>query len=100
MQWQRVGSAPGSEVMIKFKLDRLGHVLSASVVKGSGDAAYDQAALAMMHRRSGAGAAAAARRRRRARFHFARHIPGEVTRHCEGDPSGAPRRGRLFARLK
>jgi TonB family protein len=38
------------EVMVSFALDRLGHVVSAEVVKGSGDAAFDDAALAMLHR--------------------------------------------------
>jgi TonB family protein len=31
-------------------LDRLGHVVSATVVKGSGDPVFDKAALAMVHR--------------------------------------------------
>ena len=34
----------------RFALDRMGHVLSASIVKGSGDAAFDEAALAMVRR--------------------------------------------------
>jgi TonB family protein len=36
--------------LVSFALDRMGHVLSASVVKGSGDAAFDQAALAMVRK--------------------------------------------------
>ena len=36
--------------MVSFALDRLGHVLSASIVKGSGDTAFDEAALAMLKR--------------------------------------------------
>jgi protein TonB len=40
----------GAEITVSFELDRMGHVLSASIVKGSGDAAFDQAALAMLHR--------------------------------------------------
>ena len=43
-------SRPTGQVMVAFVLDRLGHVVSASVVKGSGDAALDGAALAMMKR--------------------------------------------------
>jgi periplasmic protein TonB len=39
-----------AEILIRFVLDRTGHVLSADVVKGSGDAAFDDAALAMMRR--------------------------------------------------
>jgi TonB family protein len=43
-------AAKGAEILIAFALDRLGHVLSASIVKGSGDAAFDEAALAMVRR--------------------------------------------------
>jgi len=39
-----------AEILVNFVLDRLGHVLSANVVKGSGDPAFDEAALAMIHR--------------------------------------------------
>jgi protein TonB len=39
-----------AEIVIGFALDRLGHVLSMSIVKGSGDDAFDQAALAMVKR--------------------------------------------------
>jgi periplasmic protein TonB len=39
-----------AETMVSFVLDRLGHVLSASIAKGSGDPAFDEAALAMIHR--------------------------------------------------
>jgi periplasmic protein TonB len=35
---------------VRFALDRTGHVLSASIVRGSGDASFDEAALAMMRR--------------------------------------------------
>jgi protein TonB len=38
------------EITVKFVLDRMGHVVSAEVVKGSGDAAFDDAAIAMMRR--------------------------------------------------
>ena len=37
-------------VVVNFELDRMGHVLSASIVKGSGDPAFDEAALAMVRR--------------------------------------------------
>ena len=36
--------------MLAFVLDRLGHVVSTTVVKGSGDAALDGAAMTMMKR--------------------------------------------------
>ncbi len=39
-----------AEILVSFVLDRLGHVLSASIVKGSGDNAFDEAALAMLKR--------------------------------------------------
>ena len=43
-------SQKSAEIVVSFALDRMGHVLSASIVKGSGDAAFDQAALAMVKR--------------------------------------------------
>jgi protein TonB len=39
-----------AEILVSFALDRMGHVLSTSIVRGSGDAAFDQAALAMVRR--------------------------------------------------
>lgn len=39
-----------TEILVNFVLDRLGHVVSASIVRGSGDPVYDTAALAMVHR--------------------------------------------------
>jgi periplasmic protein TonB len=39
-----------AESVVGFVLDRMGHVLSARIVKGSGDAAFDEAALAMVKR--------------------------------------------------
>jgi TonB family protein len=39
-----------AEVVVAFVLDRIGHVLSMRVVKGSGDASFDAAALDMMKR--------------------------------------------------
>jgi periplasmic protein TonB len=38
------------EILVSFSLDRLGHVLSTNIVRGSGDPAFDQAALAMVRR--------------------------------------------------
>jgi periplasmic protein TonB len=43
-------SQKAAEILVSFVLDRLGHVLSATIVKGSGDSAFDQAALAMLRR--------------------------------------------------
>jgi TonB family protein len=39
-----------AEIVVSFALDRTGHVLATSIVKGSGDAAFDEAALAMIRR--------------------------------------------------
>jgi TonB family protein len=39
-----------AQVVIAFVLDRTGHVLSATIAQSSGDASFDQAALAMMRR--------------------------------------------------
>jgi periplasmic protein TonB len=39
-----------AEVVVSFALDRSGHVLSVSVLKGSGDPSFDEAALAMVRR--------------------------------------------------
>jgi periplasmic protein TonB len=39
-----------AEILVSFALDRMGHVLSASIAKGSGDTAFDEAALAMVRR--------------------------------------------------
>jgi protein TonB len=43
-------SQKAAEILINFELDRMGHVLSTSIVKGSGDTAFDEAALAMVRR--------------------------------------------------
>ena len=43
-------SLKSAEILISFALDRMGHVLSTTIVKGSGDAAFDQAALAMVRK--------------------------------------------------
>jgi TonB family protein len=39
-----------AEIVVSFVLDRTGHVLSSSVVRGSGDASFDAAALDMLRR--------------------------------------------------
>jgi protein TonB len=39
-----------AEILVSFALDRKGHVLSTTIIKGSGDAAFDQAALAMVRK--------------------------------------------------
>jgi protein TonB len=43
-------SQKSAEILVSFALDRMGHVLSISIAKGSGDAAFDEAALAMVRR--------------------------------------------------
>ena len=43
-------SQKSAEIVIGFALDRMGHVLSTSIVKGSGDAAFDEDALAMVRK--------------------------------------------------
>ena len=49
-RYPRDRSHKSAEILVAFVLDRLGHVLSASIVKGSGDAAFDEAALSMVRR--------------------------------------------------
>jgi TonB family protein len=39
-----------AEITVNFEIDRTGKVLAVSVVKGSGDAAFDEAAVAMVRR--------------------------------------------------
>jgi TonB family protein len=39
-----------AEITVNFELDRVGKVLNVSIVKSSGDAAFDEAALAMVRR--------------------------------------------------
>jgi TonB family protein len=43
-------SRRNAQVIVSFVLDRLGHVLSSRIVTGSGDPAFDAAALAMLQR--------------------------------------------------
>jgi protein TonB len=40
----------GATVVVSFALDRMGHMVSSRIVKGSGDASFDQAALDMLQR--------------------------------------------------
>jgi protein TonB len=44
----RAGQA--AEILVSFELDEAGRVLSASIVRGSGDASFDDAAVAMIRR--------------------------------------------------
>ena len=39
-----------AQVVVGFVLDRMGHVMSSRIVKSSGDASFDEAALAMLRR--------------------------------------------------
>lgn len=39
-----------AEVIVSFVLDRTGHIVATSIVKGSGDPSFDEAALAMLQR--------------------------------------------------
>jgi TonB family protein len=39
-----------AEILVSFVLDRMGHVLSTTIARGSGDPAFDEAALAMVKR--------------------------------------------------
>jgi len=43
-------SQKSAEILVSFALDRMGRVLAASIVKGSGDNVFDEAALAMLKR--------------------------------------------------
>jgi TonB family protein len=45
------GKGPrNTDIMVTFTMDRMGHVLSTSIIKSSGDPAFDEAALAMVRR--------------------------------------------------
>ena len=43
-------SQKAAEIAVRFTIDRLGHVLSTSIEKSSGDSAFDEAAIAMVRR--------------------------------------------------
>jgi TonB family protein len=45
-------SQKSAEIVVTMTLDRTGHVLSANISRGSGDDAFDHAALAMVERAS------------------------------------------------
>ena len=49
-RYPEVKLTKAAKVKVGFVLDRLGHVVSMRVIEGSGDAAYDEAALAMIRR--------------------------------------------------
>lgn len=43
-------SQTNAEIIVNFVIDRTGHILSSSIVKGSGDPSFDAAALSMLQR--------------------------------------------------
>jgi periplasmic protein TonB len=43
-------SAQAAEILVSFELDETGRIFSSSIVQGSGDASFDDAALAMIRR--------------------------------------------------
>jgi periplasmic protein TonB len=43
-------SHEAADLIVTFELDRTGHILSARIVKGSGDVSFDEAGLAMLRR--------------------------------------------------
>lgn len=43
-------SQANAEIIVNFMIDRTGHILSSTVVKGSGDPSFDAAALSMLQR--------------------------------------------------
>jgi protein TonB len=45
-----VNSRRSAEIVVNFTIDRRGHILSASIAQSSGDPAFDEAALGMVHR--------------------------------------------------
>jgi TonB family protein len=49
-RYPTVHALKSAEILVSFVLDRMGHVLSTGVVKGSGDPAFDEAAMAMLKR--------------------------------------------------
>jgi protein TonB len=49
-RYPSTGMARSTRIEVGFTLDRLGHVVSAEIRQGSGDPAFDQAALAMLRR--------------------------------------------------
>ena len=49
-RYPAMGVPRGARIEVGFTLDRLGHVVSTEIRRGSGDPAFDQAALAMLRR--------------------------------------------------
>jgi TonB family protein len=43
-------STRSAEVLVNFVIDESGHIISSRIVRGAGDAAFDEAALAMLER--------------------------------------------------
>jgi protein TonB len=43
-------SSQSAEIVVRFVLDRTGHILASEITQGSGDASFDEAALAMLRR--------------------------------------------------
>jgi TonB family protein len=43
-------SRQSAQNLVRFVLDRTRHILSATILRGSGDRSFDEAALAMMRR--------------------------------------------------
>ncbi len=66
-----------AEILVSFALDRMGHVLATSIVKGSGDAAFDEAALAMVRSSDPVPMPPPRRRRRGTDLHPAGDLPGQ-----------------------
>ena len=68
------------EILVNFVLDRVGHVVSTTVVKGSGDPAFDEAALAMVRRSDPVPAPPTACCRRGPEFYAAGDLPRQGAR--------------------
>jgi TonB family protein len=49
-RYPSTGMPRSARIEVGFTLDRIGHVVSATIRQGSGDAAFDQAALSMLRR--------------------------------------------------
>jgi TonB family protein len=49
-RYPATASLQGAETLVNFVIDESGHVVSSTVVRGSGDASFDEAALAMIQR--------------------------------------------------
>jgi TonB family protein len=49
-RYPSTGMPRSARIEVGFSLDRVGHVVSATIRQGSGDPAFDQAALSMLRR--------------------------------------------------